>query len=167
MAASDIPGERGARISLDGAVAVGPGASAGIGAATARALHERGGRVVVAARRVERLEELAAEVGGLAVACDVGDWDDVAEHFLYQYNRYREWGGGETLESAEELPRDRYIVGSSDAVAERFRALTERTRCDRLFFWARPPGLAIELANASLERFAKEVMPRVAAAASA
>jgi 3-oxoacyl-ACP reductase-like protein len=46
--ASDIPGERGARISLDGAVAVVTGASSGIGAATARALHERGARVVVA-----------------------------------------------------------------------------------------------------------------------
>jgi hypothetical protein len=30
-----------------------------------------------------------------------------------------------------------------------------------MFFWARPPGLAIDLANRSLERFAKEVVPRV------
>jgi alkanesulfonate monooxygenase SsuD/methylene tetrahydromethanopterin reductase-like flavin-dependent oxidoreductase (luciferase family) len=97
----------------------------------------------------------------------VGDWDDVAEHFLYQYNRYREWGGGEQLERAEDLPRSRYIVGSPDEVAAGVRALVERTRCDRLFFWARPPGLGIELANRSLERFAKEVIPRVEAAASA
>jgi alkanesulfonate monooxygenase SsuD/methylene tetrahydromethanopterin reductase-like flavin-dependent oxidoreductase (luciferase family) len=97
----------------------------------------------------------------------VGDWDDVAEHFLYQYNRYREWGGGEQLERAEDLPRERYIVGSPDEVAAGVRALVQRTRCDRLFFWARPPGLGIELANRSLERFAKEVIPRVEAAASA
>jgi alkanesulfonate monooxygenase SsuD/methylene tetrahydromethanopterin reductase-like flavin-dependent oxidoreductase (luciferase family) len=95
----------------------------------------------------------------------VGDWDDVAEHFLYQYNRYREWGGGEQLASAHDLPRDRYIVGSPDEVAAGVRALAERTGCDRLFFWARPPGLEIGLANRSLERFAKEVMPRVEAAA--
>jgi alkanesulfonate monooxygenase SsuD/methylene tetrahydromethanopterin reductase-like flavin-dependent oxidoreductase (luciferase family) len=91
----------------------------------------------------------------------VGDWDDVAEHFLYQYNRYREWGGGEPLRSATELPRDRYIVGEPAEVAAGVRALIERTGCDRLFFWARPPGLAIDLANRSLERFAKEVIPKV------
>jgi alkanesulfonate monooxygenase SsuD/methylene tetrahydromethanopterin reductase-like flavin-dependent oxidoreductase (luciferase family) len=97
----------------------------------------------------------------------VGDWDDVADHFLYQYNCYREWGGGQTIESAEELPRDRYLVGSPDEVAAGVRAIVERTACDRLFFWARPPGMPAELANASLERFAREVMPRVEAAARA
>jgi alkanesulfonate monooxygenase SsuD/methylene tetrahydromethanopterin reductase-like flavin-dependent oxidoreductase (luciferase family) len=94
----------------------------------------------------------------------VGDWDDVAEHFLYQYNRYREWAGGQTLASADELPRDRYLIGSPDEVAAGVSAIVERTGCDRLYFWARPPGLAIELANRSLERFAKEVIPRVEAA---
>jgi alkanesulfonate monooxygenase SsuD/methylene tetrahydromethanopterin reductase-like flavin-dependent oxidoreductase (luciferase family) len=91
----------------------------------------------------------------------VGDWDDVAEHLLYQYNRYREWGGGRTLQRADELPRDRYLVGSPDEVAAGVRSLADRTGCDRLFFWARPPGLGIELANRSLERFAKEVIPRL------
>ena len=97
----------------------------------------------------------------------VGDWDDVAEHFLYQYNRYREWGGGELLESAAGLPRYRYLVGTPDEVAAGVRALRDRTGCDRLFFWARPPGLSIELANRSLELFAQEVIPRVEAAAGA
>ena len=89
MAATDIPGERGARVSLDGAVAVVTGATAGIGAATARMLHERGARVVVAARRADRLEELAAEIDGLAVPCDVGDWDQVQALVA----RAVEWGG--------------------------------------------------------------------------
>jgi alkanesulfonate monooxygenase SsuD/methylene tetrahydromethanopterin reductase-like flavin-dependent oxidoreductase (luciferase family) len=89
----------------------------------------------------------------------VGDWDDVAEHFLYQYNRYREWGGGQTIESADQLPRDRYLVGEPAEVAAGVRALIERTGCDRMFFWARPPGLVIDLANRSLERFAHDVMP--------
>ena len=89
----------------------------------------------------------------------VGGWEDVAEHFLYQYNRYREWGGGQTIESADQLPRDRYLVGEPAEVAAGVRALIERTGCDRMFFWARPPGLAIDLANRSLERFAYEVMP--------
>jgi NADP-dependent 3-hydroxy acid dehydrogenase YdfG len=89
MAATDIPGERGARVSLDGAVAVVTGATAGIGAATARMLHERGARVVVAARRADRLEALAADIDGLAVPCDVGDWDDVQGLVA----RTVEWGG--------------------------------------------------------------------------
>ena len=89
MAATDIPGERGARVSLDGAVAVVTGATAGIGAATAHALHERGAKVVIAARRADRLERLASEIDGLAVPCDVGDWDQVQKLVA----RAVEWGG--------------------------------------------------------------------------
>jgi NADP-dependent 3-hydroxy acid dehydrogenase YdfG len=52
-------------------VAVVTGSSSGIGAATARALAREGFRVVCAARRTDRIEALAAEIGGLAVTCDV------------------------------------------------------------------------------------------------
>ena len=53
--------------------AVVTGASSGIGAATARALAGDGFHVVCAARRTDRIEELAAEIGGTAVVCDVTD----------------------------------------------------------------------------------------------
>ncbi|HEU4736326.1 MAG TPA: SDR family NAD(P)-dependent oxidoreductase [Solirubrobacterales bacterium] len=53
------------------------GASSGIGAATARALAGAGYRTIVGARRLDRLEELAAETGGAAVALDVTDPDSV------------------------------------------------------------------------------------------
>ncbi|CAM3529149.1 SDR family NAD(P)-dependent oxidoreductase [Nocardioides zeicaulis] len=58
--------------------AVVTGASSGIGAATARALAAQGFHVVCAARRTERIEELAAEIGGRAVTCDVTDDASVA-----------------------------------------------------------------------------------------
>ena len=57
--------------------AVVTGASSGIGAATARALAGAGFRVVCAARRTDRIEALAAEIGGLAVACDVTSAESV------------------------------------------------------------------------------------------
>jgi len=59
--------------------AVVTGASSGIGAATARALAGEGFAVVCAARRLDRLRDLAAEIGGTAVACDVTSPASVAE----------------------------------------------------------------------------------------
>jgi len=53
------------------------GASSGIGAATARSLAEAGFEVAVAARRLERCEELAREIGGTALRLDVTDDESV------------------------------------------------------------------------------------------
>jgi NADP-dependent 3-hydroxy acid dehydrogenase YdfG len=63
----------------NGRTAVVTGASSGIGAATARALADAGFTVVCAARRTERISALADDIGGVAVACDVTDPQQVGD----------------------------------------------------------------------------------------
>jgi len=66
---------------LDGKVTIITGASAGIGEASARRLAREGSTVVIAARRLDRMNEIKQEIestGGkaLAIECDINSEDD-------------------------------------------------------------------------------------------
>lgn len=63
---------------LEGKVAVIVGASSGFGEALARHFHQQGARLVIAARRKALLDELAAPLQALPVACDVTRDGEVA-----------------------------------------------------------------------------------------
>ena len=62
---------------LDGQVALVTGGGRGIGANVARELTEAGMRVAVSARTREQVEDVARDIGGLAITGDVARRDDV------------------------------------------------------------------------------------------
>ncbi|HET8993996.1 MULTISPECIES: SDR family NAD(P)-dependent oxidoreductase [unclassified Rhodococcus (in: high G+C Gram-positive bacteria)] len=64
-------------ITAESRIAVVTGASSGIGEAAARTLAAQGYHVVVGARRLDRLQKLADEIGGTALELDVTDEDSV------------------------------------------------------------------------------------------
>src|SRR5436305_12221929 len=75
------PAERGT-MNLPGATVIVTGASSGIGRETALEFARRGANVVVAARREDRLHEVAAKirrigVDALVVPCDVSRREDI------------------------------------------------------------------------------------------
>jgi NAD(P)-dependent dehydrogenase (short-subunit alcohol dehydrogenase family) len=66
-------------VDLAGKVSIVTGGASGIGAACSRAFAEAGARVAVVDRNDEGAKAVAAEFGGLAVACDIGDESSVDE----------------------------------------------------------------------------------------
>jgi short-subunit dehydrogenase len=93
-------------VDLDRAVSVVTGASAGIGHATAQALARAGSDVVVAARRLDRLEEVAHDIErrgrrALPVQCDVTSRKSLAGLFSAVT---REFGGVDVLVNNAGIP---------------------------------------------------------------
>ena len=58
---------------LNGQAAIVTGGASGLGAATARKLAAQGAKVAVLDLNAKLGEELAKEIGGVAVTCDVAD----------------------------------------------------------------------------------------------
>jgi NADP-dependent 3-hydroxy acid dehydrogenase YdfG len=98
-------------MSQEGKTAVVTGASAGIGAATAVALAEAGFSLVLGARRIERLLEVAEPLGADARYLDVTDPESV-EQFVATIDSVdvlvNNAGGALGVDRVEEAPEDRW-----------------------------------------------------------
>jgi NAD(P)-dependent dehydrogenase (short-subunit alcohol dehydrogenase family) len=66
---------------LEGRHALITGGGTGIGAAAATHLHAAGAKVSVSGRRLEPLQQVAEQIGGTAVQCDVTQPDQIARAF--------------------------------------------------------------------------------------
>jgi probable F420-dependent oxidoreductase len=91
---------------------------------------------------------------------------DVAPAISYQRSRYAEWGTDRDRPRPEpirpeDLPWERYLVGSPDEVAEGLIRLHQEAPYDHYCFWGRLPGITHEQALANARLFASEVMPKV------
>jgi NADP-dependent 3-hydroxy acid dehydrogenase YdfG len=83
--------------SIEGSVAVITGASSGIGAASARALVAAGANVALSARRKERLDALADELGAEHVVGVTGDVRDPEHNDALIEAAARRWGRVDTV----------------------------------------------------------------------
>ena len=90
----------------------------------------------------------------------------VGPAIAYQRTRYAELGTDRDKARPkpireEDLPWDRYLVGTPDEVAEELIRLYGEAPYDHLCFWGRLPGVTHEQAVANMRLFASEVAPRV------
>ncbi|HZQ35859.1 MAG TPA: LLM class flavin-dependent oxidoreductase [Dehalococcoidia bacterium] len=94
-------------------------------------------------------------------------WSEIGPHVRYQTEAYAEWGAAgqrETVEPEAEgdrRARQTWMIGDPEAVAAMIREYHRRLPFTQLIGFGVPPGLPPERMNAALERFAREVMPRL------
>jgi alkanesulfonate monooxygenase SsuD/methylene tetrahydromethanopterin reductase-like flavin-dependent oxidoreductase (luciferase family) len=90
-------------------------------------------------------------------------WREVREHYWYLLNTFQEWFGNPGLPSVDDVPRELFLVGPPDVVAD---GLRDRVKplgdVERVIFFGRAPGLPADAARRSLRLFAEHVLPRFA-----
>jgi alkanesulfonate monooxygenase SsuD/methylene tetrahydromethanopterin reductase-like flavin-dependent oxidoreductase (luciferase family) len=96
----------------------------------------------------------------------------VGPAIAYQRSRYAEWGtdGDKPRPEPileEDLPWERYLVGTPEEVAEGLIGLYQEAPYDHFCFWGRLPGVNHEQALANMRLFASAVVPRVRKAVTA
>lgn len=100
---------------VTGAVALVTGAGSGLGEATARRLAEQGARVAVLDLSLEAAQKVADDIGGLAVAADVSNVDQVEAAFAKV---------AETFGSAPSIVTSCAGIGTAGRILPRDGALT-------------------------------------------
>jgi alkanesulfonate monooxygenase SsuD/methylene tetrahydromethanopterin reductase-like flavin-dependent oxidoreductase (luciferase family) len=90
----------------------------------------------------------------------------VAPAIAYQRTRYAEWGTDREKPRPEpirpeDLPWERYLVGTPDEVADGLISLYREAPYDHFCFWGRLPGVTHEEALANARLFAEKVAPKV------
>ncbi|HEY7293627.1 MAG TPA: hypothetical protein VH916_01245, partial [Dehalococcoidia bacterium] len=94
-------------------------------------------------------------------------WSELAPHVRYQTEAYEVWGAAgqnavlESEAEGEQRARRTWMIGSADELEAQIRAYHRRLPFTQLIGFGVPPGMAPERMNSALERFAREVMPRL------
>lgn len=93
------------------------------------------------------------------------DWPEIlaAERFRIEYyaQAFKDAGRGAPPDQDKERISQNWVVGDVDHCVAELGAFIKKNGITDLVTWAVPPGLRPSAVNASLERFAKEVAPRL------
>lgn len=92
------------------------GGGRGIGRAIALEFARQGARVAVAARTAEQVEQVAAEIGGEALVCDVSDPESVARIFTDMRERF---GDADILVNNAGVAESATLVNTTDELWHR------------------------------------------------
>ncbi len=94
-------------------------------------------------------------------------WAEIGAHVGYQTEAYDTWGAAglrETTEAQAELmrrARQTWMIGTAEQVERMIREYHERLPFTELLSFGVPPGMSPEAMKAPIERFARQVIPRL------